>query len=279
MRRGINNRKKKKILLKEINLKSLKLILILAIILTICFVIYLFFIQNLYIKKNLEEETLEFSALNENIPFHIKKIILFSSATAESTTVNQSIANLNISQYCDIGIYLNKLNKEDVSISSLYIDNIFISSTELGTPYLYRKKVPDLGKCSFSEDDIINDRFEFNIVNHSEELSYDNYELYNNLSAPISLGFYNKNVKTNFLSDNSSILYNGTLLKNSLVPLSSLNCSIEFRINIITNSEEHYICNINFNIPLKNEETSIYDTGYVIKEFNTEETNNFIRIR
>ena len=279
MRRGINNRKKKRILLKKVNLKSLKLILILAIVLILCLVIYLFFLQNLFIKKNLEEETLKLSALNENIPFSIKKIILFSSATAESSTVNQSIANLDISQYCDIGIYLNKLNKEDISISSLYIDNIFISSTELGTPCLYRKKVPDLGKCSFYEDDIITDRFEFNIVNHSEGLIYDNYELYNNLSTPISLGFYNKNVKTNFLSDNSSILYNGTLLKEALVPLSSLNCNIGFRINIITNSEEHYICNVYFAIPFEDKDGSIYDTGYVIKEFNTEETNNFIRIK
>ena len=279
MRRGINNRKKKRILLKEINSKSLKLLLILTIILIACCAIYFFFIQGSFIKKDLEKETLDISALNKNIPFSIKKIILFSSVTAESTTVNQSILNLDISQYCDIGIYLNNFNKEDSSIFSLYIDNIYISSPELGTPYLYKKTVPDLGKCSFNENDIISESFNFNIINGGDELNYDNYEVYNDCSTPISLGFYNKNIKTGFLSDNSEILYNGFLLKEAAIPLSRLNCNVSFRINIVTALGEHYICNVSFDIPFEDNDGCIYDTGYAIKEFNTDETNKFIRIK
>lgn len=276
MRRGINDRKKKRIMLQELNLKSLRLLLILIIILIICFITYFFFIQNLFIKKNLEKEGINFSSMNEEISFSLRKIILFSSATAEASSVNQSLS-LDISQYCDIGIYINELN--NLSISSLYIDNILISSPETGTPYLYKKVVSDLGKCTFDENNIISDRFDFNIVGLDNTLNYNNYEIYNNLTTPISLGFYNKNVKTGFLTDNSKILYNGELLKDAIIPLSSLKCNVSFKINIITNSNEHYICNVTFDIPFEDEDGSIYETGYVTKEFNSNETSKFIRIK
>lgn len=278
MRRGINIRKKKKIILKETNKKALNILLILILLIIICTGIYFFFLQDIFIKKNLEEDSIHFSSLNESIPFSLRKIILFSSATAEADSVNQ-LLSLNISQYCDIGIYLDKIENEDISISSLYIDNIVMSSPEIGTPYLYKKSVSDLGKCSFNENNIIDNSFYFNIIDTESEPNYNNYEIYNNGSTPISLGFYNKDIKTNFISDTSEIFYNGTLLKQAFIPLTSLNCNISFRINIITNSQEHYICNVNFDIPLEDNNESIYDSGYITKEFETTETNKFIRLK
>lgn len=278
MRRGINIRKKKKIILKETNKKALIVLTILILLLVICVGIYFFFLQDIFIKKNLEKDSIHFSSLNETIPFSLRKIILFSSATAEADSVNQ-LLSLNISQYCDIGIYLDKIENEDISISSLYIDNIVMSSPEIGTPYLYKKSVSDLGKCTFDEDNIIDNTFHFNIIDTESEPNYNNYEIYNNGSTPISLGFYNKDVKTNFISDTSEIFYNGTLLKQAFIPLTSLNCNISFRINIITNSQEHYICNVNFAIPLEDNNESIYDSGYITKEFETTETNKFIRLK
>lgn len=278
MRRGLNNRKKRKLIMQKVNLKSLKLLLILFFILIVCLLIYFFFIQNAFIKNNLENDSLDFSTINENIPFSIRKIILFSSSTAEADSVNQ-LLSLNISQYCDIGIYINELEDDSISISSLYIDNISISTPEIGTPCLYKKSVKDLGKCSFDENNIIGNRLDFNIISSENTLNYENYELYDNATTPISLGFYNKNIKTNFLSSNSEILYNGTLLKDAAIPISSLNCDISFTINIITNLNEHYICNVAFDIPFEDENGSIYDNGYVTREFKTSETNKFIRIK
>ena len=278
MRRGINIRKKKKIIFNELNKKSLKLLTLLITVLILCILMYIFFFQNIFIKVNLEKDNLNFSNLNENIPFSIKKMILFSSATAESDSVNQ-LLSLDISNYCDIGIYLNKIQNENILISSLYIDNISISSPELGTPYLYKKVVQDLGKCSFNDDVVINNNFDFNVIPTTDTINYNNYEIYNDGTTPISLGFYNKNIKTNFISDNSEILYNGTLLKEAIIPLVSLNCTISFRINIITNSNEHYICNVSFELPFEDENGVIYDTGFITQEFNENETNKFIRIK
>jgi len=278
MRRGINIRKKKKIVLNKLNRKSLKLLFLLTILLIICVSIYFFFVEDIFVKQKLEQDNLDFSVLNENIPFSLRKIIVFSSATANSISIN-NLLGLDISQYCDIGIYLNEIKNNNVSISSLYIDNIHISSPEIGTPYLYKKAVTDFGKCTFNENNILSDRFNFNIINNNDTINYNNYELYTNGTTPISLGFYNKNVKTDFISDKSEIVYNGTLLKDANIPLISLKCNISFTINIIANSSEHYICNVNLDIPFENETTSIYDNGYITKEFSNSETNKFLRIK
>lgn len=278
MRRGINVRKRKRILLQESNNKSLKLLLLLIIILVFCIIIYFSFIQDIFIKRNFEKDNITFSSLNENIPFLLNKIILFSSATAETDSVNQSLS-LDISQYCDIGIYLNNTDKENTFINSLYINNIYISSPELGTPCLYKKRINDLGKCSFNEEKIINDEFYFNMIEYTETLNYANYELLNDGSTPVSLGFYNKDIKKGFITSDTQISYNGTLLKSALIPQTSLNCNVSFTINIITNADEHYICNVNFDIPFEDEEGSIYDTGYSTKELKNNEVSRFIRLK
>jgi len=238
----------------------------------------LFFIQDIFIKSNIAQDNVDFSALNENIPFSLKKILLFSSVTAESHSLNQ-LLSLDISNYCDIGIYLNKIEDGTISISSLYIDNIYISSPEIGTPYLYKKVVSDLGKCTFNENTIINEKLNFNIIDTKNPIDYSNYEICCDGSTPISLGFYNKDIKVNFIPSSSKVVYNGSLLKSAVIPLTSLNCSISFTINIITNSNEHYICNVNFDIPFEDNNGSIYDNGHATKEINNIETNKFIRIK
>lgn len=278
MRRGINIRKKKQIVTRKNNKKILKIVIILAFLIVICLIICLSFFQNFFIRNNLEKSSIDFSKLNENIPFSLKKVILFSSATAESDSVNQQLS-LNISQYCDIGMYFNKIEDENITIASLYIDNIVMSLPEIGTPYLYKKRISDLGKCSFDEKNVIKDTLTFNIIDSNTDLNYDNYEIYCNGTSPISLGFYNKNIKTSFFPNNYEIYYNGTLLKEASIPISSLRSNISFRINIITNSNEHYICNINFDIPFEDNNGSMYDTGHIIKELNSTQLNKFIRLK
>lgn len=278
MRRDINIRKKKKVLADKLNKKVLKIIFSLILLLIICFTIYFSFFKNTFLKNNFENDIIDFSNLNDEIPFSVNKILLFSSATAESNTINQQLT-LDISQYCDIGIYLNKTHNEDVLISSLYIDNIIISSPEIGTPFLYQKKLADIGKCTFNEESIVDQTISFNVVDSSKNIDSDNHEVDSNLSTPISLGFYNKNIKTDFFPNTSEILYNGTLLKDAMIPITSINSTISFRINIITASNEHYICNINFSIPFENGNESIYDTGYITKEIENNEINKFIRLK
>lgn len=275
--RRINLRKKRQIELKNINLKSLKLLFLFITILVICLIVYCFYINIFFIKKNFEKEYITISDSNQDIPFSIDKMILFSSATANTSSKNTTTLDVNISQYCDIGIYINSSKQDNVLINSLYIDNINITSPQLGTPCLYKKSINDLGKCTFSEDNIIQDNFSFNITNLEEEINYDNYEIYNNCSTPISLGFYNKDVKTNFLLDNSESKYDGTLLKNAMIPQTSLNCKVSFAVNIITTDGSHYISNISFDVPFENKDNSIYNDGYIKQELNANQLSSFLK--
>ena len=82
--RRTNLRKKKRLMIQELNKKSLKIIFSLIAIIILALLVYVFFIQNIFIKNNFEKDTMEIATLNENIPFSIKKIILFSSATSNT---------------------------------------------------------------------------------------------------------------------------------------------------------------------------------------------------
>lgn len=278
--RRTNNRERNKINLNEINKETLKIIAIFIVLLIIFIFVYYYFFKNIFIKKNFEKEYTSISSLNEETIFSLYKIVLFSSATANSNGLSNSVWDLDISQYCDICIYLNNIKNENSSknvVKQLYIDNIEISKPELGTPCLYQKAIEDFGKCSFSDDKIIPDRFDFNIVKNGNIINYSNNEIYDDLSSPLSIGFYNKNIKTGFLNSDSQIEYNGKILKRASIPEASIKCDVSFDINIINELDEHYVCNINFNIPFSNNDSSIYEDGYVKKEISNLSNYKFLR--
>ena len=93
------------------------------------------------------------------------------------------------------------------------------------------------------------------------------------------MGFYNQNVKKDFIIDSNEILYNGTLLKTALIPQTSLNCNVSFSIQIVTTTGEEYLCNVSFDIPFEDENSSIYDNGYLTKELTGNKLSKFIRIK
>ncbi len=280
--RRLSSRKRNKINLKNIHSKTIKAISCLSLLLIIFLAIYFYFIQNLFIKNNFEKEYLTMANLNAETIFSLNKIVLFSSATAEPNELNNSVWNLNISQYTDICIYLNNHSNNNISknvIKNVYIDDIQISNPEYGTPYLYQKNIKDFGKCSFEENKIFSDRIDFNIIEAGTEINYANNEIYNNLSTPICIGFYNKNLKTDFLNADYQIEYNGKILKRATIPPSSIDCNISFCIHIINELEEHYVCNVSYAIPFEEDGISIYENGYITKEINNLENHQFLRIK
>lgn len=280
--RRISSRKRNKINLKNLNNKTLKITGSLIILLIIIICIYFYFIKNIFIKNNFEKHYTYTSSLNEETVFSLDKIVLFSSATVNTKELNNSVWTLDISEYTDICVYVNNISNNSNSkniVKQLYIDNINISQPEYGTPCLYRKSLQDFGKCSFSEDKISSDRIDFNILEKDNTINYENNEIYNNLSTPITVGFYNKDIKTNFLSSDSRVEYNGKILKKATIPQTSINCNVSFDINIINELDEHYICNVNFDIPFEDNNSSIYEDGYITKEINNLENYKFFRLK
>lgn len=280
--RRTNNRKRNKINLNQINRETLKTIALIIVLLIVFSFVYFYFIRNIFIKKNFEKEYTSISSLNEDSPFSLNKIILFSSATITSNGLNNSVWNQDISQYCDICIYLNNSSgdtNDKNTIKQLYIDTISISTPELGTPCLYKKSLQDFGRCSFNDKNIIHDKFDFNIINKNETINYNNNEIFNNLSTPLSIGFYNKNIKTNFLNSDTQIEPNGRILKKASIPEASIACDVSFNINIVNMLDEKYICNVNFSIPFTDENSSIYENGYIKKEISNLDNYKFLRIQ
>lgn len=280
--RRINTRKRNKFNIKVLNTKTIKIISILVILLILLFFVYFYFIRNIFIKRNFEKEYTSISSLNEETIFSLNKILLFSSATANTRNLSNSVWNLDVSQFTDICVYINNISSNDEQkniIKELYLDNFSISKTEYGTPCLYRKNIKDFGICSYQENTIVSDRLDFNIVSMGTDINYLNNEIYNDLSTPISLGFYNKDIKTDFLYSNSLIEYNGKILKDASIPKTSINCNISFNINIINNLDEKYLCTVNIDIPFESNNSSIYEDGYITKEITNLDNYKFLRVK
>lgn len=277
MRRDINIRKKKRLEIQETK-KTYTIIACLIAILCICLYGYIYFFHTHMINNHLEQEFSQFSSLNKDIPFSIQKIILYSSATASTGKINQSVS-LDISQYCDIGIYLQNIDTGNHKIQSLSIQNIHITTPQLGTPCLYKKRIHDLGKCTFNEENKIENQFNFTIIEKNNEINEDNFEIYNDGSTPLSLGFYNQNIKTGWIPNREEISYDGTLLKNAFISQSDLQCEISFAIHIQTENEECYICNVHFAIPFEDKDGTLYDNGDATKTLEGAEISKFIRIQ
>lgn len=281
--RRTNTRKRNKINFKNLNIKSLKIIYALIFLLFSLVLAYIYFFNNVLIKHNFEKDYTAIYNLNEETIFSLDKIVLFSSASVDTKELNNSVWNLDISQYTDICIYINNImNKQNQSkniIKELYIDNIIISDTEYGTPYLYRKSINDFGKCSFNSDNLIAEDFNFNIISSDKQINYSNNEMYNDLSVPLTIGYYNKGIKTDFLFSESVIEYNGKILKAANIPQTSIKCQISFCINITNELNEKYIYTVSIDIPFESENKSIYEDGYITKAINNLDNYKFLRVK
>ena len=227
--RRTNTRKRNKINFKNLDKKAISVIIVLSIFVIFLIFIIVFFVQNTIINKSFEKDYSVSAALNEDNPFSLNKLVIFSSATVDTKEVNNSVWNLDISQFADICIYLNNTPNDNTlknTVKKLYIDNINISKTELGTTFLYQKSIQDFGKSTFEDNKIFKDKIDFNLVNTDETANYSNNEIFNNLSNPILVGFYNKNIKTNFLNSNSELDHSGRILKEAKIPQQSIECNI-----------------------------------------------------
>ena len=281
--RRLSSRKRNKLILKEMNKKATIIFTILISIILILIAIFSYYISNSVIKHCFEKQSVKIASINEDTPFSLKKIVLFSSANVETNDLKNSVWNLNISQFSDICIYLNNstdANNSKNSVKEFYIDNIDISKPELGNTFLYKKHIKDFGKCTFDNNKTINDVLNFEILNSniaSEES--EEVQVSNTLYDPIVIGFYNQNIKEKYLSSSSQIDYSGKILKEAKIPKSSIQCNVSFNLNIKNELDELYICNVNFDIPLETDNSSIYNDGYIVQELNNLYNYKFLRIK
>lgn len=264
MRRDIKIRKKNRIRNEVLNKKILTIIFVLSVLLAFIFLYFFFIIRWKFINDNFENDFTRLSSENLNESFSLDKISVITSATANSDVKNLSYWSLDISLFSDIGIYLN--NHQNYNIEKIYIDEIEFSSNNLGTPMLYRKEFKDIGTPSFLEENILKNG--------------DILDLKDDFPNSVFIGFYNKNIKCDYIfsGNNKKLDINGTILKKANILKSSINSNISFNLHIITDTKEHFVCNINLNIPLEDDKgNDLYDTGYIIKTFDNLDNYKFLK--
>ena len=283
-----------------------KLILILCSFIVLA-ILSAYFIPEWIGRKKFENDILNFS--NTEPIFSLSKIYCYSSASGVNNSKNKAMWNLNISQYTDIALYLNILNTnenltnkllqtqniEDAnmqvielnnknSISKLYIDNINFSNNNTGN--LSLNYVPFANFSKLSEEELTTPKEQPYVINFDIVDSLDtilnNSTVYSNavvdeiLNIPITLRYFNYNLKTNCTvsSINEALSFNGNLLKRATIPLSSIKNEISFTIHIVNKLGEEYKLPVSIQIPLQNNDNSknIYD-GFYTEEKNFE--NNY----
>ncbi len=259
--------------------KSIKISkFIFFIIILICLFSVIFFALNKYIKVS---KNSNLNSISQNI-FSIKKIYLYSNASATNNNTSNSKWNLNVHQFTDIAIYLsinniiknvNTSSNESVTITDnsnlytikqLYIDNIKFNNFEIGNPNLYFKCTKDFGNFSIIEKNKIDNRLDYELYSNSQDIDFTKPQNTTSLSIPLTLSFINSNIKKNYVVTNYSepLIYNGSLLKRCKIPLYSIEGSLSFNINIVNNLDQHFCETITLDIPLRDEQNTIFDGSY-----------------
>lgn len=239
-------------------------------------------INNISFANNLTQ----FIVKNDEPIFKIDEIILYSSAAAQDNSEGEILTDLDISQYTDISIKIdNKSYISDLSnkntVSELYIDNITISrESDKGEAKLNYKSPLIFGK--YSDDIEKTDRIDFNILHTNEDNAKNDFStptFFTDCSNPITLGYLNKNVKTNaeILTTKEKIDFNGKLLKLADVPISDVAYRVSFQIHLKNSLEESFVYTVDLNLPMEDNNSSIYD-GYIFKKmFNQSKSYYFLR--
>lgn len=266
--------------MKKFKIKNERLVFtILIITLFIVFLLYYNLVFSVVFARNtFVNEMIEISDENENSIFNIQKILLYSSANAIDNSDDQSLKDVSICQYTDISIYLDNISTvseltDENTIKQLYIDNIVATSAaDKGTKILNYKNPLDFGKYQLIETPE-NNRIDFNIVNTNSENENNDYSkptFYTDCSNPISLGYMNKDILTNYaVSQNANtVSFNGKVLKEANVNLEDINYTLSFKIHIVNNLNQKFVYNMKLDVSLDDSNGGIYN-GYVFKGKNT----------
>ncbi len=228
----------------------------------LCNIAYSIFLNKLYMENYYQDNTI----------FSINKIVLFSSANANSViNSNNTITISDLCQYTDIAVFIdnstNSYNSEN-TLKSVSIENITMNtSPKIGTTNLYYKNLNNFSTPKFDTEYKIDNSLNFNISSE-DEIDYSSPTLYNNCANPITISYVNSNLIDSYTINNENqISYDGSLLKECNIILNDLQCSFSFYIIIENNLGHKYRCPVYIDIPLSNENNSIYDGTYIYTYF------------
>ena len=275
----------------KFKIKNVKLAFVILIIaLFVVFLLYYHFVfAESFARNDFANQMVEISEANEKSVFNVQKVLLYSSANAIDNSESQALQNMSICQYTDISIYIDNMANaseltDENTIKQLYIDNINITSnSDKGTKLLDYKNPLNFGKYEESEVPQ-NNRIDFNIVNtnvENENYDYSKPTFYTDCSNPISLGYMNKDILTDYSvsEGTTSVSYNGKVLQEAGINLDELKYTLSFKIHIINNLNEEFVYQMSMDVDLNDENNGMATNGYVYKTQNTQGTQyQFFRV-
>lgn len=262
--------------MKKLKIKNERLVFALLIItLFIVFLLYYNLVFSVVLARNsFANEMIAISDENETPIFTVQKILLYSNANAIDNSKDQSLKDMSINQYTDISIYLDNINTspeltDENTIKQLYLDDIVVTSrANIGTKILNYKNPLDFGKYKTIEIPE-NNRIDFKIINtnsENENNDYANPTFYTDCSNPISLGYMNKDILTDYAisQDSNTVSFNGKVLKEANIKLEDINYTLSFKIHIVNNLNQKFVYQMNLNVNLDDDNGGIYN-GYVYR--------------
>ena len=260
----------------KIRIKNEKKAIIIAFIFlfTVIYGYWYFIISPMLQTWQFANQASNFVAANEEPIFKIKEIILYSSAFAVDKSMGEVLKDLDLHQFTDISISIdNKSYISDLSnkntVSELYIDNIRITkNSDKGDATLNYKNPFSFGKYQDGIEQT--DRIDFNILHtnaDNENNDFSTPTFFTDCSNPITLGYLNKDVKTSaeILKKDEKIEFNGKLLKFANVPIKDVAYKLSFQIHLKNSLEEAFVYTVDLNLPMQDNNSSIYD-GYIFKK-------------
>lgn len=254
-------------------LKRKYVLILITLFLCIILALLLISIYNIQkIKYSFLNDVLSFAQKNEKVVFSINKCIFFSSSDSKNKTSSLTNFTLeNLYQYTDIALFINNnsdTNSLENTLKKVKINNInYNVMPSIGNPSLYYKNLNNFAKSEVLNENIIDNELNFEISSE-DSIDLSKPILYNNCANPITLSYINSNIKSDYtITDTTSPLtYDGSLLKKCNVLLDSISCNLSFDIYITNNLEQEFKSEINISIPLKNENNSIYDGSFILKD-------------
>lgn len=170
--------------------------------------------------------------------FDVSKIHYYSNVNADvsETTYDNPEWNLNVYQYTDIAIYVDRLS--DSYITKVYIDNIEIENSKKGVQDLYYLNPTDFGACNKINAEKIDEKLEYNIIddrNIDNDVKYNIPIFFEDCSNPITIRYINSEILKNYKIENTErVSFDGSLLKNGKIDLEDIESKISMNLNIVT---------------------------------------------
>ena len=255
--------------------KNISLTIVLIIFLIIFIILSGLVYENIKTYNASEEflnSILKIQSNQEETIFSIDQITYFSSSDANiETNSNSSFTISGLYQYTDVAIFLNttsnELTAKNTLKSVILSDFNYSLKPDIGTQNIYYKNINDFATSKLSSENIITDSIKFDTTSE-DVIDYSKPVLYNNCANPITLCYVNSNLQDKFTLEKnvSNIAHNGSLLKSCGITLNSLSSNLSFKITIVNNLDETYICPITLNFPVLTESSTVYDGGLTLKD-------------